>query len=117
MKQRRNFGFAWASIAGVAACAMLLAGCASEVMPVPQPEANQRVEAHQYDREWFNAAREGRWDILDALLKAGYPIESANSSGYTALILAAYDNHPDTVDKLMAAGEMRAQQTVTAIRL
>ena len=73
-------------------------------MTVPHLEANQHVDAHQYDKEWFNAAREGRWDILDALLKAGYPIESTNSSGYTALILAAYDNHPDTLDKLTAAG-------------
>jgi hypothetical protein len=104
MKQLGNFGFAWRSIASVAACAVVLAGCASEVMPVPHLEANQHVAAHQYDQEWFNAAREGRWDILDALLRAGYPIESVNSSGYTALILAAYDNHPDTLDKLMAAG-------------
>ncbi|CAB3798070.1 hypothetical protein LMG28138_04373 [Pararobbsia alpina] len=104
MKLRRNFGFAWRSIASVAACAVLLAGCASEPMTAPHLEANQRVEAHQYDKEWFNAAREGRWDILDALLKAGYPIDSVNSSGYTALILAGYDDHPDTLDKLLAAG-------------
>src|SRR5260370_4964015 len=97
MKQRRNFGFAWRSIASVAVCAVLLAGCASEVMTVPHLEANQHIDAHQYDKEWFNAAREARWDILDALLKARYPLKSIHSSGYPAPIPSPSANHTDSL--------------------
>lgn len=66
--------------------------------------AVQRVDAHRYDDAWFDAARVGRIDILDALLDAGYPIDATTSAGYTATILAAYDHQPAALDHLLARG-------------
>lgn len=64
----------------------------------------QYVDAHTYDDTWFDAARAGRSDILDALLDAGYPIDAHTSSGYTATILAAYDHQPAALDHLLERG-------------
>lgn len=62
------------------------------------------VDAHTYDNAWFDAARVGRTDILGALLDAGYPIDAQTSSGYTATILAAYDEQPAALDYLLGRG-------------
>jgi len=64
----------------------------------------QRVDAHRYDAEWFDAARAGRVDILSALHDANYPINAQTHAGYTALILAAYDEQPDALEYLLQAG-------------
>jgi ankyrin repeat protein len=64
----------------------------------------QRVDAHRYDQEWFDAARVGRIDILRVLHEAHYPIDSQNGSGYSAVILAAYDEQPDALDYLLRNG-------------
>jgi hypothetical protein len=61
------------------------------------------VDERQYDKEWFRRCTRRSY-ILDALLKAGYPIESVNSSGYTALILA----DPDQPESSPAADGLRA---------
>jgi hypothetical protein len=45
--------------------------------------------------DWFAAARAGRTDIVQALVDAHYPLETATPEGYTALILSAYDDHPE----------------------
>jgi ankyrin repeat protein len=62
------------------------------------------VDAHSFDGAWFDAARAGRTDILGALLDAGYPIDAHTSSGYTATILAAYDEQPAALDYLLRRG-------------
>lgn len=64
----------------------------------------QWVDAHRYDAEWFDAARAGRVDILRALHDAHYPIDARNQSGYTAAVLAAYDEQPEALDYLLEAG-------------
>jgi ankyrin repeat protein len=64
----------------------------------------QRVDAHRYDQEWFDAARVGRVDILGALYDAHYPLDAKTHAGYTALILAAYDEQPAALDYLLLAG-------------
>jgi ankyrin repeat protein len=64
----------------------------------------QWVDAHRYDQEWFDAARVGRMDILDALYQAHYPIDSQTSAGYTAVILSAYDSRPEALDYLLRIG-------------
>ena len=64
----------------------------------------QEVDAHRYDQEWFDAARVGRVDILSALYYAHYPLDARTPAGYTALILAAYDDHPGALAYLLAAG-------------
>jgi uncharacterized protein len=64
----------------------------------------QHVDAHRYDQEWFDAARAGRIDILGALYDAHYPLDAKTHAGYTALILAAYDEQPAALDYLLHAG-------------
>lgn len=64
----------------------------------------QWVDARKYDQAWFDAARLGRVDILRALHEAHYPIDSQTSSGYTATILAAYDDQPAALDYLLSVG-------------
>lgn len=64
----------------------------------------RRVNPHLYDSEWFDAARAGRTDISDALLKAGFPVNSRTGQGFTALVLATYHGDNDEVDLLLQAG-------------
>ena len=64
----------------------------------------QAVDAHRYDQEWFDAARAGRVDILSALYQAHYPLDAKTPAGYTALILAAYDEQPAALGYLLMAG-------------
>jgi ankyrin repeat protein len=54
---------------------------------------------------FFAAAREGRIDLLDGLIKAGLNPEARDPRGYTALILAAYNEHPAAVDFLIGKGD------------
>jgi uncharacterized protein len=72
-----------------------------QIAAIPQA---RWVDAHQYDQAWFDAARVGRVDILRALHDAHYPIDSRTSSGYTATILAAYNDRPEALDYLLGAG-------------
>lgn len=52
----------------------------------------------------FDHAREGRADVLQALVDAGLPVDLTNEKGDTLLILAAYRGHLDAVNTLLAAG-------------
>ncbi|BDU22802.1 ankyrin repeat domain-containing protein [Dyella sp. GSA-30] len=76
---------------------------ADHIQNIPKPQA-QWVDAHRYDSEWFDAARVGRIDILQALYEAHYPIDSQTSSGYSAVVLAAYNNQPDALRYLLSIG-------------
>lgn len=78
-----------------------LPGSASGLRALPALHA---VDAHRYDNEWFDAARAGRIDILSALHDAHYPIDGQTHAGYSALILAAYDEQPATLNYLLDAG-------------
>ncbi|MFM0289840.1 ankyrin repeat domain-containing protein [Paraburkholderia megapolitana] len=90
--------------AAAVACIAFAAGCRSTPELVAPPQGAAISNPHQYDDEWFAAARLGRIDILKALLEAGYPIDSTTDAGYTALILSAYDDQPAALDFLMQAG-------------
>lgn len=57
--------------------------------------------AGEYLRE---AARAGDTELLQGLLAAGAPVESADAKGYSALILAAYHGHAEAVELLLARG-------------
>jgi ankyrin repeat protein len=83
--------------------ALRLMAHAGHIQAIPKPQA-QWVDAHRYDSEWFDAARVGRVDILQTLHEAHYPVDSQTSSGYSALILAAYDEQPDALRYLLSIG-------------
>ncbi|HEX7813671.1 ankyrin repeat domain-containing protein [Dyella sp.] len=71
---------------------------------VPGKQQGEWVDAHRYDSEWFDAARAGRVDILQALADAHYPIDTVTSRGFSALILAAYNDKPEAVAYLLGQG-------------
>lgn len=52
----------------------------------------------------FDLARNGATDELAGLLTAGLPVNLTNDKGDTLLMLAAYQDHPDTVDLLLDHG-------------
>jgi ankyrin repeat protein len=53
---------------------------------------------------FFDAARRGREDLLDGLIRSGMKPDERDSHGYTALILAAYNGQAKTVDFLIQKG-------------
>jgi uncharacterized protein len=55
-------------------------------------------------RSVLDMAREGRTGELVELIDAGVPANLASATGDSLLILAAYHQHPDTVQALLAAG-------------
>src|ERR1700721_3017113 len=53
---------------------------------------------------YVDAARQGRDDLLDGLIKSGMKPDERDPHGYTALILAAYNGKAATVDFLIQKG-------------
>jgi uncharacterized protein len=72
---------------------------------VSAPNAAQRAlskdSAGQYLRD---AARAGDVELIQGLLDAGTPVESADEKGYSPLILAAYHGHSEAVEILLGKG-------------
>jgi len=66
----------------------------------PSPDA---VKA-QLKSYFFDAARDGRQEMLEEFIKAHYDLNTQDKKGYTALILAAYHGHKEAVEQLLAAG-------------
>jgi ankyrin repeat protein len=56
---------------------------------------------------FFDAARQGRDDLLDGLIQSGMKPDERDAKGYTALILAAYNGQARTVDFLIQKGANR----------
>lgn len=69
---------------------------AQEPYPLPSPERRQQL--------LFDAAREGRCDMIEALIAYGADIAARDEKGHTPLILAAYHGHEAAVDLLLARG-------------
>jgi uncharacterized protein len=53
---------------------------------------------------FFDAARAGRYDLLDGLIRSGMKPDERDPHGYTALTLAAYNGQAKTVDFLIQKG-------------
>ena len=93
------------SSVALAVSALATSGCVHSPLTVSvTPDVGSHAELRRYDEQWFDAARLGRVDILQALIVAGYPIDSATHEGYTAVILAAYRHQPAALDYLLRAG-------------
>ncbi|TWI54294.1 hypothetical protein IQ22_02157 [Pseudomonas duriflava] len=73
--------------------------------PASAPSASDpaavQSQLHTY---FFDAAREGRSEMLAEFIKAHYDLNTRDEKGYTALILAAYHGHKAVVEQLLAAG-------------
>jgi ankyrin repeat protein len=70
------------------------------VTDAPLSEEEQRA----FVEGVLDLAREGRTDPLLEMIDAGVSVDLANARGDTPLILAAYREHPETVDALLRAG-------------
>ena len=67
--------------------------------------AQRRAEAMAELRTYFfDAARNGDGVLINEYVKSGFPVDARTPQGYTALILAAYHGHLETVKQLAALG-------------
>lgn len=68
----------------------------TDLPPLPSPERLQAL--------LFEAARGGRDDVIPALLQAGADLEGRDARGFTALVLASYNDQLSTTALLLDAG-------------
>lgn len=70
-------------------------------------ESAQTDTQSQYDNllaYYFAAARTGDEQVIEQFVTAGIPIDSYNNKGYTALMIATYHGHQNTVNSLLNLG-------------
>ncbi|MEZ9672083.1 ankyrin repeat domain-containing protein [Vibrio lentus] len=53
---------------------------------------------------FFDAARIGNNDVIDAFVSQGFPVDQRNNQSYTALMVAAYQGNRETVRLLLDSG-------------
>ncbi|MCZ8488973.1 ankyrin repeat domain-containing protein [Vibrio lentus] len=53
---------------------------------------------------FFDAARIGNNEVIDAFVSQGFPIDQRNNQSYTALMVAAYQGNRETVGLLLDSG-------------
>lgn len=90
---------------------LLVAGCSPSAPPVAT-QAASGVSSEQKNAEamaelktyFFEAARTGDNVLIEKYVSSGFPVDVRTPQGYTALILAAYHGHKDTVQKLIQLG-------------
>lgn len=63
--------------------------------------AQIKLQLREY---FFDAAREGRQDMLAEFIRSHYDLNTRDEKGYTALILAAYHGQRPAVEQLLSAG-------------
>ncbi|WP_269520725.1 ankyrin repeat domain-containing protein [Alteromonas sp. BMJM2] len=63
------------------------------------------TQINDLESRYFDAARNGNNEILHAFFDAGINANIADEKGYTALILAAYHGHSETVEFLIAQSD------------
>ena len=74
----------------------LIAAAVTAAAPaLPPPERRQEL--------LFEAARLGRIDLIAPLARSGVDVNARDARGFTAVILAAYNDHIDTMGALIAA--------------
>jgi ankyrin repeat protein len=79
----------------IALCLVCFQGALAQSEP-PSPEHVKEL--------YFDAARAGRVDLLDGLIKAGMNPNEHDPRGFTPLILAAYNGQAQAVEFLIAKG-------------
>jgi uncharacterized protein len=62
------------------------------------------AETIAFAHRMFDLARDGAAGDLQRYLGEGLPVNLTNEKGDTLLLLAAYHNHPETVDVLLQHG-------------
>lgn len=83
---------------------MSLAAAASAIAAPAAVSADPAKVQAQLRDYFFDAAREGRQDMLAEFIHAHYDLNTRDDKGYTALILAAYHGQQPAVEQLLQAG-------------
>ncbi|MBP2846992.1 ankyrin repeat domain-containing protein [Dickeya oryzae] len=65
---------------------------------------DERQVQNQLNQYLWDAARTGNDAVLKEFISAGYNLNARDEKGYTAIILAAYHGHYDTVSLLLNHG-------------
>ena len=53
---------------------------------------------------YFSAAKTGQTEVIEEFVNNGFPINLTNNMSYTALMMATYYGHTQTVERLLALG-------------
>jgi hypothetical protein len=64
-----------------------------------QTKANEQLIDY-----YFSAAKTGQTEVIEEFVNHGFPINQRNNMSYTALMMATYYGHTQTVDRLLALG-------------
>lgn len=91
---------AWSALA-VTANAASPAPVATKAPAAAATPAQIKTQLQTY---FFDAAREGRQDMLGEFIRSHYDLNTRDEKGYTALILAAYHGQTPAVEQLLQAG-------------
>ncbi|MEA9832624.1 ankyrin repeat domain-containing protein [Xanthomonas campestris] len=91
---------AWSALA-VTANAASPAPVATKAPTAAATPAQIKTQLQTY---FFDAAREGRQDMLGEFIRSHYDLNTRDEKGYTALILAAYHGQGPAVEQLLQAG-------------
>lgn len=75
-----------------------------QVSTTGKTELTKEQQLAELNGYFFAAARTGEVTVLQAFVKAGYPVNVRNAQSYTALMVAAYAGQADIVTLLLDAG-------------
>jgi ankyrin repeat protein len=75
---------------------------AAAVTPLPPVTTTALPPLERRQALLFEAARLGRTDLIAPLVKSGVDVNARDPRGFTPVILAAYNDHLDTVEALLA---------------
>ncbi|MBB3912434.1 ankyrin repeat domain-containing protein [Sphingomonas desiccabilis] len=85
--------------------AALLAAATPQQAPVASgSQASALPSAERRQELLFDAARLGRVDMIETLVKAGADVDGYDKRGFTPLILAAYNGQKEAVEALLERG-------------
>ncbi|WP_115529407.1 MULTISPECIES: ankyrin repeat domain-containing protein [Xanthomonas] len=88
-----------------ALCAPAIAASPSATPAATTPSTSSPEQIKLQLREYFfDAAREGRQEMLAEFIRSHYDLNARDEKGYTALILAAYHGQRPAVEQLLSAG-------------
>ncbi|MGM3172931.1 ankyrin repeat domain-containing protein [Dickeya lacustris] len=83
---------------------------AQPTSPAPAAAHDEQALQAQLNRYLWDAARSGNNAMMAEFIRAGYNLNTADEKGYSAVILAAYHGHDDTLALLLAHGADPCQQ-------
>jgi ankyrin repeat protein len=76
----------------------------AEAASTPTSAASAGMSQDHIKDLYFDAARQGRNDLISGLIQSGMRPDERDPHGYTALIIAAYNGQPKTVELLIEKG-------------